>query len=86
MLCPCCGGMILSNASHCGCGARFVGKPLDETPINVQRLGPALTAVALLLLVVTVGIGITKWLSFAGLLVIWASWRAVRLARRDPKW
>ena len=86
MLCPCCGGEILCSASRCECGARFVGAPLDETPIHVQRLGPALTAVALLLLVVTVAIGITKWLAFAGLLVVWAAWRAFRLAKHDPKW
>lgn len=86
MLCPCCGRTILRVASECGCGARFVGEPLDHPPIHVQRLGPALTAVALLLLVVMAGIGVTKWLAFAGLLVIWAAWRAVRLARRDPKW
>lgn len=86
MLCPCCGATILRVASECGCGARFVGEPLDETPIKVLRLGPAMTAVALLMLVVVAALVATKWLAFAAVLVIWAAWRAVRLARRDPQW
>ena len=86
MLCPCCGGTILRVASVCDCGARFVGEPLDETPIQVQRLGPAMTAVALLMLVVAAAAVATKWLAFAAVLVIWAAWRAVRLALRNPQW
>lgn len=86
MLCPCCGGTILRVASQCECGARFVGEPLDETPIQVQRLGPAMTAVALLMLVAAASAIATKWLAFAAALVIWAAWRAVRLAKRNPDW
>ncbi|PYT05700.1 MAG: hypothetical protein DMF60_11105 [Acidobacteria bacterium] len=86
MLCPCCGGTILRQAVQCGCGARFVGQPLDEIPIKVQRLGPAMTSVALLALVVTASLVATKWLSFAAVVVIWSAWRAVRLARRDAEW
>jgi len=86
MLCPCCGGTILRGARECGCGGRFVGEPLDEIPIKIQRLGPAMISVALLLLVVAAAIIATKWLAFAAGLVIWAAWRAVRLARRDPQW
>lgn len=86
MLCPCCGGTVLRWAVECGCGARFVGEPLNEIPIKVQRLGPAMTSVALLALVVTVSLVATKWLAFAGILVMWSSWRAVKLAKRDREW
>jgi hypothetical protein len=86
MLCPCCGGNLFRSAQECGCGARFVGEPLDETPIKVQRLGPAMTSVALLALVVVAALVATKWLAFAAVLVIWSAWRAVGLARRDAEW
>lgn len=86
MLCPCCGGTILRGALQCGCGARFVGEPLDEIPIKIQRLGPAMTSVALLALVVAAALIATKWLAFAAVVVIWSAWRAVRLARRDAEW
>lgn len=86
MLCPCCGGSLLRGARQCGCGARFVGEPLDETPIKVQSLGPAYTSAVLLIVVVGAALIATKWLAFAGLLVIWSAWRAVRLARQDPGW
>src|SRR5687767_14863613 len=86
MLCPCCGGSLLWGAVQCGCGARFVGEPLDEIPIKVQRLGPAMISVALLALVVTAALVATKWLAFAAVVVIWSAWRAVRLARRDSEW
>ena len=86
MLCPCCGGNLFRSTQECGCGARFVGEPLDETPLKVQRLGPAMTSVALLALVVVAAIVATKWLAFAAVLVIWSAWRAVRLARKDPEW
>jgi len=86
MLCPCCGENLFRSTQECGCGARFVGEPLDETPIKVQRLGPAMTSVALLALVVVSALVATKWLAFAAVLVIWSAWRAVRLARNDPEW
>lgn len=86
MLCPCCGVTVLRGAPQCGCGARFVGEPLDETPIKVQRLGPAMTSVALLALVVVAALVATKWLAFAAVLVMWSAWRALRLAKRDAEW
>lgn len=86
MLCPCCGGRVLRGASECGCGAQFVGEPLDETPLKVQRLGPAMTSVALLVLVVVATLVITKWLAFAAVLVIRSGWRAVKLAKQDAEW
>jgi hypothetical protein len=86
MLCPCCGGRVFRGALECGCGARFVGEPLDETPIKVQRLGPAMTSVGLLALVVVAALVATKWLAFAAVLVMWSAWRAVRLAKRDAEW
>jgi type IV secretory pathway TrbD component len=86
MLCPCCGVSIFCGARECACGARFVGEPLDETPIKVQRFGPAMTSLAMLLLLITAGLIATKWLAFGAVLVMWAAWRAVKLARRDPEW
>lgn len=86
MLCPCCGGRVFRDAQQCACGARFVGEPLDETPIKVQRLGPAMTSVGLLALVVVAALAATKWMAVAAVLVIWSAWRAVRLARRDAEW
>lgn len=85
MLCPCCGASILRGARECGCGARFVGEPLDEAPIKVQRFGPAMTSVAMLLLVITASLVATKWLAFGAVLVIWAAWRAVKLSKGDPE-
>lgn len=86
MLCPCCGDSVLRSARACNCGARFVGEPLDETPIKVQRLGPAMTSVGLLALVVVASLVATKWLAVAAVLVMWSAWRAVRLARLDAEW
>lgn len=86
MLCPCCGGTVFRDARECGCGARFVGEPLDETPIKVQRLGPAMTSVAVLAVVIIAVLVATKWLAFAAVLVIWSAWRSLRLAKQDPGW
>ncbi|HJZ67490.1 MAG TPA: hypothetical protein VKF81_05040 [Blastocatellia bacterium] len=86
MLCPCCGTTIVRGASDCHCGGRFVGEPLDQTPITIQRFGPALASVASLMLVVTACLIATKWLAFAVVLVIWSARRAVRLAKNAPDW
>ncbi|HSB11816.1 MAG TPA: hypothetical protein VLM38_20165 [Blastocatellia bacterium] len=86
MLCPCCGDRILLDEIECGCGARFVGAPLDEAPIKVLRLGPAITSVAMLALVVVAGIVVTKWFGFAGVIVAWFAWRALKLGKRNPDW
>jgi hypothetical protein len=86
MLCPCCGGATNRGARECGCGARFVGEPLDETPIKVQRLGPAMTSVALFALVVAASLVATKWMALAAVLVMWSAWRAVRRSKQDPEW
>ncbi|HLG16923.1 MAG TPA: hypothetical protein VJH03_20825 [Blastocatellia bacterium] len=86
MLCPCCGGKIERTALECACGGRFIGNPLDETPIKVQRLGPAFTAVSLLLVIAASALLFTKWLALGAVLVIWSAWRAMKLARREPEW
>ena len=86
MLCPCCGASVIRAASICACGARFVGEPLDETPIKVQRLGPSMISLGLLALVVLVSLVMTKWLAFGAVLVIWSAWRAMRRAKQDPEW
>ena len=85
MQCPCCGSDMGPAARDCGCGARFVGEPLDDTPFKVQRLGPAMSAVGLLVLVVSASLIFTKWMALAAALVMWAAWRAIRLARREPE-
>jgi hypothetical protein len=77
---------VFRGARECGCGARFVGDPLDETPIKVQRLGPAMVSVGLLALVVASSLVVTKWMALASALVIWSSWRAMQHARRDSEW
>ncbi len=86
MLCPCCGTSLVCGALKCICAARFVGEPLDETPIKVQRLGPAMTSVALMIIITGAALVATKWFAFGGVLVIWSAWRAVRLSKRDPEW
>ncbi|HYV04781.1 MAG TPA: hypothetical protein VFB82_09355, partial [Blastocatellia bacterium] len=85
MDCPCCGVRITLGVDQCLCGAKFVGEPLDDAPLKVQRLGPAMTSVLLLATVVVVSLAFTKWLAFAGAVVLWSSWRAARLARRNPE-
>lgn len=86
MLCPCCGEEITLGVSRCRCGARFVGAPLDESPIRVKRFGPAMTAVLMLAVVVAATLVITKWLAVTVLIAIRFALRAMRLARRDPEW
>jgi hypothetical protein len=86
MLCPCCGQEIALGAPGCQCGARFVGEPLDDTPIKVKRFGPVMTAVLMLAIAVSVPLIITKWLGIILVIPIWRAARAMRLARRDPEW
>ena len=86
MLCPCCGRETALGARECGCGARFVGQPLDDAPIKVKRFGPVATALLLMLSVAAAMLVITKWAAFAITLIIFASWRAAKLARREPDW
>jgi hypothetical protein len=86
MLCPCCGSAIKASDKHCGCGARFVGLPLDAPPIKVQKLGPAMTSVLLLVLVVCLTLIFTKWLGLGVVVVAWCARRATILAGRDPVW
>jgi hypothetical protein len=82
--CPCCGASITRGVRECGCGARFVGEPLDEAPLKVQRLGPAMNSVLLLAILVSASLAFTPWLAFGAVVVLWSSWRAVKLARRNP--
>ncbi len=84
MLCPCCGKDIPLGAPVCRCGARFVGEPLDERPFKVQRLGPVMFAIGLMILVSASALIFTKWLALAGVLIFWAARRAMKLARRAP--
>jgi len=84
MLCPCCGISISVDVKACTCGARFVGRPLDDKPAIVPRLGPSMTAVLLLAVVTTAALVFTKWLAFAAVVVIWSANRALCLSRRDP--
>jgi hypothetical protein len=89
MLCPCCGHTMRHDMRlgepDCSCGARIVGEPLDDAPIKIRRFGPALTALASLLAVALASL-ISLWASFGLILIAWLSWRALRLAGRDPEW
>jgi hypothetical protein len=85
MLCPCCGGNMRLGAARCVCGARFVGEPLSEPAVKVQRFGPAITPLVLLAIVVGAALIFTKFLALAAVLVVWAARRAMRLASRDPQ-
>lgn len=85
MLCPCCGDNLGLEARQCGCGARFVGSPLDHQPVKVQRFGPVMIAGLLFLTVVASSLVITKWLALAGVFAVWSAWRAMRLARSNPQ-
>lgn len=85
MLCPCCGEDLTLGADACLCGARFVGHPLDQAPVEVQQFGPVMNAATLMALVVFASLVFTKWLAFAVVIVLWSSWRAMRLAKRDPE-
>ena len=84
MLCPCCGGQIALGIKACACGARFVGAPLDETPIKMRRFAPAMTAALLLLLAIGLTALLTKWLTGLALVPAWYALRALRLEKGDP--
>lgn len=84
MLCPCCGDAIALGASACACGARFVGAPLDESPVKIRRFGPALTAALLFALAVVLTAVFTKWLAPLALVPAWYARRALRLEKGDP--
>ena len=86
MLCPCCGGPVARRTIECVCGGRFVGEPLDESPIKVQRLGPAMTSIALFALVIAASLIVTKWFALASVFVIWSAARALKLAKQDSDW
>jgi hypothetical protein len=43
-------------------------------------------SIGLLAAVVAASLVITKWMALAAVLVIWASWRALRLARGNAEW
>jgi hypothetical protein len=83
MLCPCCGSKIAKEARDCGCGARFVGEPLSENQFKVRRYGPVVTALFLLVIVAVSSQMFSRWAMIAAAAVVWAAWRAMRLARRD---
>jgi hypothetical protein len=84
MLCPCCGGQIALGIKACACGARFVGPPLDETPIKMRRFAPAMTALLLLVLAIGLTALLTKWLTPLALVPAWYALRALRLEKGDP--
>lgn len=85
MLCPCCGNEMNEGTRECGCGARFVGKPLDQKPVKIQGYGAVMNTVGLLALVVVTSLAFTKYLAFGAILVIWSARRAMKLAKGDPE-
>jgi type II secretory pathway pseudopilin PulG len=84
MLCPCCGDRIQLGARSCSCGARIVGKPLDQPPIKVRRFGPAITSVASLGLAIASSLLFSYWMALSGIVVALVAHRAIRLAKREP--
>ena len=85
MLCPCCGTEVQLAARACGCGARFVGRPLDEKPVTVQGYGAAMTAVGLLATVTALALVFTKFFALGAVVVIWSARRAMKLAKQEPE-
>ena len=85
MLCPCCGTEIQLVARACGCGARFVGQPLDEKPVTVQGYGAVMTAIGLLATVTVAALVFTKFFALGAVVVIWAARRAMKLAKHEPE-
>lgn len=85
MLCPCCGAQIALGIAACSCGARFVGRPFDETPVKIRRFGPAATSALLLVAAVGLTAIATKWLAPLALVPAWFALRAMRLEKSDPE-
>lgn len=85
MLCPCCGNEIQPEARQCGCGARFVGAPLDEKPVHIPSYGAVMNSLGLLALVVAGALVFTKFIALGAVLVIWSARRAMKLAKHDPQ-
>jgi hypothetical protein len=84
MLCPCCGNEMNEGARECGCGARFVGEPLDLKPVQIQSYGAVMNTVGLLTVMVVAALAVTKFFAFGAVFVIWSAWRAMKLAKRNP--
>src|SRR5215212_7678548 len=85
MLCPCCGSEINRGVRECGCGARFVGEPLDEKPVKIKSYGAIMNTVGLLAFVVVTALTFTKFLAFGAILVVWSARRAMKLAKGEPE-
>ena len=85
MLCPCCGTEMIGGTRECGCGARFIGEPLDQKPVKIQSYGAVMNTVGLLTAVVVASLAFTKFFAFGAVFVIWSAWRAMKLAKRNPE-
>jgi hypothetical protein len=84
MLCPCCGTQIVLGIEQCACGARFVGKPLEDSSVKVRAFGPAVLPLASLALVVVGTAVFTKFLAVLVVVPAWLALRAMRLEKNDP--
>jgi len=87
MLCPCCGSEIATESHECGCGARFVGAPLDEKPIKVtlKSYGQVMNATGLLAAFTAATFLFTKFFALGAILIIWYTWRVIKRTRRQPE-
>ncbi|MBI3654591.1 MAG: hypothetical protein HY231_26470 [Acidobacteria bacterium] len=85
MLCPCCGNGLNEGVQECRCGARFVGKPLDEKPVKIKSYGALMNTFGLLALVSVAALTFTKFLAIGAVVVIWSARRAMKLAKQDPE-
>lgn len=87
MLCPCCGIEIAVESRDCGCGARFVGAPLDEKPVKValKSYGQVMNATGLFAAVTAATFLFTKFFALGAIVIIWYTWRVIKRTRRQPE-
>ncbi|MEW6127189.1 MAG: hypothetical protein AB1757_09130 [Acidobacteriota bacterium] len=85
MLCPCCGKEIKRDVLECNCGAKFVGAPLDEKPVQIKSYGHVMNTFGLLAVVITAALVFTKFFAIGAIPVIWYTWRSLQRSRKNPE-
>lgn len=87
MLCPCCGIELAVESRECGCGARFVGAPLDEKPVKVtlKSYGQVMNATGLFAAVTAATFLFTKFFALGAIVILWYTWRVIKRTRRQPE-
>ncbi len=87
MLCPCCGNELAIEARECGCGARFVGAPLDEKPVKatIKSYGQVMNAAGLFAAITAATFIFTKFFALGAIVIVWYTWRVMQRSRRQPE-